>query len=115
ERAGDLGLGGRGERPGLLVADRYPVDAAPGRTTAASDRVHHRVQAVSDNTVDSAHSGLDEHFDQLVGNAGHGYLLVHATRFCAGTSAASHRRTPRGCARMPVPRAGTLPLPRGAP
>lgn len=55
----------------LLVADVDPLD--PFRP---ADRVHERVQAVTDNTEDAGHSGLAEDLDQLITDGAHAIYPV---------------------------------------
>ena len=69
--AGQLGLGGRGEGAGLLVAHVHPVDAA----SRAGGRVDDRVQAVADDAVDPLDAGLTQYLDELLGDGGVAHLV----------------------------------------
>ena len=73
EPAGELGLGGRGEGCRLLVVHVHPVETTFLGPTAAPYGVGKRVEAVAAQSEPAGDAGLDEHFDQLVGE---GLLLA---------------------------------------
>src|SRR5699024_243902 len=74
ESAGHRGLGGRGERRGLLVARDHPVHC-PG----LADRVGDPVERIAGHAVDALHPGVVEGVDDVpcdgVGTCGHGPTL----------------------------------------
>jgi hypothetical protein len=51
------------EGTGFLVAHVHPVDPAASRSTAAADRVDHRIEAVADDAIDPLYAGLLEYLD----------------------------------------------------
>src|SRR6266851_9840154 len=92
QAASELGFGSRGEGPGLLVADMYPFDSV-----GTSDRVHDRVEAISDDAVDALDPGLPEHLYELLCQSGHTRIFQVITTKSIGRGAASgmrHRAEP---------------------
>jgi hypothetical protein len=65
-----VGLGGGRKGSRFLVADVNPFD--PFRPP---DRVHKRVEAVTDDAVDARHPGLAEYIDELLTDRAHVDLL----------------------------------------
>jgi hypothetical protein len=52
-----------------------PVDAAIDCPAGSSHRIHYRIQAVADDPIDTAHSGLHELANELVcDGCRHGFI-----------------------------------------
>ena len=74
EPPGQLRLGRRGERGGLLVVHVDPVDAAALGAAGPAHRVAERVQAVAYQPVNAVHAPGDKHVKQIIGNVSHEML-----------------------------------------
>ena len=71
--ARQLRLSCRRKRARLLVANMHPLDPL-----GSPDRIHQGVQAIPNHTIDPLHTGLAQHFYELLSNArfAHGRTVV---------------------------------------